>query len=224
MDEELFRLVTTGLLALVVLLLLLALARLGKLQRGSHSTEKSTEPPPEEEPVAATEAVALPVAASEPEPEPAQAEGPDSEEEGPFERDGRWWFRRDGELLVYDERTEEWVDPNTEPESAGDRAPLQNNAIDAESTAPETTTGADEPQPHPLEEARGWDTAPADATQAPIPEPVSPPEPITQVEQTVADVPAETSEASGGHWKCPACGVINGSTATSCRMCFAARP
>ncbi len=29
-------------------------------------------------------------------------------EEQPFEREGRWWFRRDGELLVYDERTGQW--------------------------------------------------------------------------------------------------------------------
>ena len=27
-----------------------------------------------------------------------------------------------------------------------------------------------------------------------------------------------------GHWKCPTCGAVNGSTATSCRMCFTARP
>ena len=30
-------------------------------------------------------------------------------EEQPFERDGRWWFKRGGELLVYDEGTGQWV-------------------------------------------------------------------------------------------------------------------
>jgi ribosomal protein L40E len=29
--------------------------------------------------------------------------------------------------------------------------------------------------------------------------------------------------ASGSGWKCPNCGAVNGSTATSCRMCFTAR-
>lgn len=30
-------------------------------------------------------------------------------EEQPFERDGRWWFKRGGDLLVYDEGTGQWV-------------------------------------------------------------------------------------------------------------------
>jgi hypothetical protein len=29
-------------------------------------------------------------------------------EEQPFERNGRWWFRRDDELLLYDEQTGQW--------------------------------------------------------------------------------------------------------------------
>ena len=207
MDEELFRLVTTGLLGLIVLLLLLALARLGKLQRRSGDAKPDDAQQETESPVE-TEAVALPVAPTETQ-AGSQSTETGSDAEGPYERDGRWWFRRDGELLVYDERTEEWVDPNV-PEPAPVPDP--------------SAAGAPEPELHPLEEARGWDTAPADATQAPIPEPVSAPEPITQAEPMVTDTPTETSDASGGHWKCPACGVINGSTATSCRMCFSARP
>ncbi|MFN2588961.1 MAG: Ran-binding zinc finger domain-containing protein [Actinomycetota bacterium] len=31
-------------------------------------------------------------------------------------------------------------------------------------------------------------------------------------------------EPAGSFWKCPSCGAVNGSTATSCRMCFTARP
>jgi ribosomal protein L40E len=33
----------------------------------------------------------------------------DEPQEQPFERDGRWWFRRGDELLVYEESTGQWV-------------------------------------------------------------------------------------------------------------------
>jgi hypothetical protein len=84
-------------------------------------------------------------------------------EEQPFERDGRWWFKRGGELLVYDEGTGQWV------------------------------------------AAPGTGAAPA-ATQAAS---------TTVTTTTVAD--------AGEGWKCASCGAVNGSTATSCRMCFAPR-
>ena len=52
-----------------------------------------------------------------PEPAPAQAEPTTTPQEPvveeprdqPFERDGRWWFRRGDELLVYDEGTGQWL-------------------------------------------------------------------------------------------------------------------
>lgn len=86
----------------------------------------------------------------------------DEPEEQPFERDGRWWFKRGGELLVYDEGTGQWV---ASPQGAGAAAPV-------------TAT------------------------------------------QTAA--PAIQADAGEG-WKCSSCGAVNGSTATSCRMCFAPR-
>lgn len=36
-------------------------------------------------------------------------------EEQPFERDGRWWFKRGGDLLVYDEGTGQWVAAGASP-------------------------------------------------------------------------------------------------------------
>lgn len=89
----------------------------------------------------------------------------DEPEEQPFERDGRWWFKRGGELLVYDEGTGQWV---------------------------------------------------ASATAAATGAPVS-----TSLGGTAAAVtpPADAGEG----WKCSSCGAVNGSTATSCRMCFAPR-
>lgn len=93
-------------------------------------------------------------------------------EEQPFERDGRWWFRRGDELLVYDERSGQWV---AAPEGAAGGAPAAG--------VPHTTGGA------------------------------------TEAQAASAGGPAE-----GGFWKCPSCGAVNGSTATTCRMCFTARP
>jgi hypothetical protein len=46
---------------------------------------------------------------------PAQAQpaaepvAQDDPQDQPFERDGRWWFRRGDELLVHDEQSEQWV-------------------------------------------------------------------------------------------------------------------
>ena len=238
MGEDLYRLISTGLLGVIVLLLLLAVSRLGRLQRslGAGQEPNVAEPTgPAPERTEGDPGADDPVVASE---TPTAEEGTGGtsdvseptapDEEGPFERDGRWWFRRDGDLLVYDEQLEEWVDPNAAPVAEPEPAPTQ----EAEPVV--TAASPDVIEPHPLDEAREWDgldtregateTAPAAGTTpieevspAPIPEPVSAPAPIT-----------ETTEGAQGeagtHWKCPACGVINGSTATSCRMCFAARP
>lgn len=88
-------------------------------------------------------------------------------EEQPIERDGRWWFKRGGELLLYDETTAQWV-PAPMPESpAGDEPAANSNGVEF--------GGA-----------------------------------------------AATTQSS--FWKCPSCGAVNGSTASTCRMCFAARP
>ena len=100
-------------------------------------------------------------------------------QEQPFERDGRWWFRRGDELLVYEEQTGQWV-PAEQPSTSGSVAAA---------AAPETIESAAEP-----------------AAGAPEGQ-------VTTQQETV-----------GSFWKCPSCGAVNGSTATSCRMCFTARP
>lgn len=102
-------------------------------------------------------------------------------QEQPFERDGRWWFRRGDELLVYEEQSGQWVAAD-EPSSSG--------SVAAATATPAETT-----------------SAPAETTSAPGEGQVT-----TQ------------QEAVGSFWKCPSCGAVNGSTATSCRMCFTARP
>jgi hypothetical protein len=121
-------------------------------------TDRASEPAAEREPAPTGEPVSAhgePAARAETlEPaaaEPAHQTRVDEPQEQPFERDGRWWFRRGAELLLYDESTGQWVPaPTTEP-------------------------------------------GPAD-------------------------------QEGQGFWKCPSCGAVNGATATTCRMCFSARP
>jgi hypothetical protein len=88
----------------------------------------------------------------------------DEPQDEPFQRDGRWWFRRGDELLVYDDATGQWQ-------------PAEQAA------APAAVTAA---------------AAPAQTQEVPV-------------------------AASGGGWKCTNCGAVNGSTASSCRMCFTPR-
>jgi hypothetical protein len=237
LDPELARWIGLGLLAILVLLLLAILGSLGRLRksveasaaRGERAsvleeprpepvgavTAARAEPEPargeEPEPVVqaqpataeperepARQAEPEPVqAAPEPleaipasetgpaaretepvarEPEPAVAQGQaavqeeqlgaEEPQEQPFERDGRWWFRRGDELLVYNDTTGQWEQAAP---AAGSPAPA-SGAVATERAAP-----------------------------------------------------AQTQEQQG-FWKCPSCGAVNGSTATSCRMCFTARP
>ena len=127
---------------------------------------------------------ALTPAEPEPEPEPepetaSPAAGDEDPQEQPFERDGRWWFRRGEELLVYEEQTGQWV-------AAAEPGPSSTGSV-AAAAAPAGET--------------------PEAAAAPAEGQVT-----TQ------------HEAVGSFWKCPSCGAVNGSTATSCRMCFTARP
>ena len=113
------------------------------------------------------------------------------EEEQPFERNGRWYFRRDGELLVYDEGTGEWVA--------------------AESGGQEAASSWEEPE---LE----------DAGTSAVGEPDQGTDETAQFDSFEQPEASEEPAAAGGFWKCSSCGAVNGSTASTCRMCFAARP
>lgn len=102
-------------------------------------------------------------AATAPEPSPTPAAGAaatpavaDMPEEKPFERDGRWWFKRGEELLVYDEGTGQW-----QPAPAG--------ALGGAGTAPAPAVSAPEygtaapaataPAGTPLDSGEGWKCA-----------------------------------------------------------------
>ena len=225
MSEDLANYISLGLLGLIAVLLLLVISRLARLERAlnpwrSEQDTAETTPTPVSTPPEVDGALEV---AAEPAPELPQEE---EAVEGPFEKDGRWWYQRGDELLLYDERTESWVDPN-EPTNT-EQEPVASRAVGQESPRPAI-------KPHVLEEARGWDTAPIPETTpppatveptsaAPIVEPVDPPvEPIAVTPAAAAPTEGDGT-AAAAHWKCPSCGVINGSTATSCRMCFAARP
>jgi hypothetical protein len=127
--------------------------------------EPAAEPQPDEAPERELEPVASET------PEPVATATADEPEGQPFERDGRWWFRRGDELLVYDEMSGQWQ-PAPQP------------------------AGATETQEVPTVEGES---------------------------ELGSQAPPEAAQP-GAFWKCPSCGAVNGSTATSCRMCFTARP
>jgi hypothetical protein len=168
----------------------------------AEEVEPEGEPEREAEPVAEepereAEREAEPVVAEEAEVEPVAAEEPEAEEK-PFQRDGRWWFRRDDELLVYDEASGEWL--------PGDAA-ASSFLIANEHT-------------HDTALATGPDLSRGTASVA-----TKEREPATE-EEGEGFVGGEATEqlAAPSFWKCSTCGAVNGSTASTCRMCFAARP
>ena len=130
--------------------------------------------------------------------EPAPQSTLDEPEDQPFERNGRWFFRRDGELLVYEEGTGEWVpaDPSDAAPPSGARPPLQTH--DTPSSAQEVS--AEEPS---------FGAGPTDTEE---------------LDAVDTGQPAARASGAGGFWKCPSCGAVNGSSADTCRMCFSARP
>jgi Zn-finger in Ran binding protein and others len=117
--------------------------------------------------------------------EPVPQSTLDEPQEQPFERGGRWYFRRGDELLVYDEGTGEWV-----PAPSAGAAGLAPSPAPSEAT-PSEAGGSSEPSPA---------ASPSDTVEF------------------------ERPASSGGFWKCPSCGAVNGASASTCRMCFSARP
>lgn len=115
-------------------------------------------------------------------------------EDQPFERDGKWFFRRGDEFLRYDEATGQWVD--ADPSEAS----IESSAPGAGWSAPEATGAAD-----------------AGAT------PIADETATAEIDSVGAGEPSP-QPAAGGFWKCASCGAVNGASATSCRMCFAQRP
>lgn len=105
-------------------------------------------------------------------------------EEQPFEREGRWWYKRGNELLLYDEQQGQWV-PAPEGALGGGSAASQPSVASAFQSVTQAGHG---------------ETA------------------------TATEIGSGERQDSGGFWKCPSCGAVNGSTAASCRMCFTARP
>jgi hypothetical protein len=114
----------------------------------------------------------------------------DEPQEQPFEREGRWWFRRGDELLVYEEQTGEWMPAPTNRAGVLQASSDEDDATGDGTGAAAAAYSAGSSEPSSSGRPSGW----------------------------------ATQEATSGFWKCPSCGAVNGSTATSCRMCFTPRP
>jgi hypothetical protein len=136
------------------------------------------EPAPAEEP---QQSVTAEASVQEPQPTLAGIGFEDAPEEQPFERDGRWWFKRGDELLVYDEQSGQWETAPANTAVSKPATPLVPGADSGSGRSSTATAGG-------------------------------------QAE------PDQSSEDPGSFWKCTSCGAVNGSTATSCRMCFAPKP
>jgi hypothetical protein len=167
----------------------------------------------------------------------------DEPEEQPFERDGRWWFKRGDELLVYEERSGQWQpapSPTvqalaTNPTSAQAGAIAAELASLSDAEPPRRYSTEAQTDAEPEAEEPPVETAAPTPYESPSPATVQ--EPATASEEPPAATPTTTSSTepppetppktqewtSGSFWKCPSCGAVNGSTAASCRMCFAAR-
>lgn len=95
------------------------------------STEPAAQEPAAQQPVQAQPAAQEPV-----QDQPVQQTVPaDEPQEQPFERDGRWWFRRGDELLVYEESTGQWVPAPVQAAPAPSPAPAQTQAVTAQGEA-----------------------------------------------------------------------------------------
>ena len=112
----------------------------------------------------------------------------------PFERDGSWWFRRDGELLVYDNATSEW------------KAAPETGSASPATTTPVTAANGDK--------AAHGETLKGGATTATL----------ERGGLHSHEGPLHPRSAGATSWKCRTCGATNGSAASGCRMCFSARP
>ena len=191
--------------------------------------------------------------------EQSMAEAEDVDSDRPFERAGRWYFRRGGELLVYEEGTGEWI-PATgaaaeTPSSAPASRPREDTSVQAQAeevaaaTEPAPATAVTEREPEPETAGSASEAAPVeqadDATERtpstsfggqPVavvedpgsledselaPDPGGAASDFEVTEAREADALAQQAES---FWKCPSCGAVNGSTASSCRMCFTPRP
>jgi hypothetical protein len=292
-STDLFQALTLGLLVIVILALLVAVSMLGKVRAALETRPATGEPkattPTDEAgsgaPATVAEAVADVTgvareavessgggAGADPAAEPSTDDETTADDsERPFERGGRWYFRRAGELLVYEEGTGEWVPAGDDRPArsttgastaesiqvdqgggqAGDAVERQTAAVEA-SNEPPVAGVAEERPAHEAERAiarsngpstsfAGQPLAAAEEEAAALGEPVG----AVAVAGEDAAVATGFEEPGGGavdlaeatatseepattptesFWKCASCGAINGSTATSCRMCFNPRP
>lgn len=243
MDTDLFQGVLLGLLAVGIIVLVALLATLGGIrkalvQRSAQPAETGPEPTAAE-PGAATEAEPAPAAETQAEPASGGYTGAGSYAT-PRERAAG---PSSGERAASIRSVLEGHGAGAGATPAEETAPAaaeQEGAVDSVFAA-----HADDPQEEPFQregswwfrrgdelllydDASGqWQPAPegsltmgaTTAGEAAAPAATTAAETTAQTES----MPAVADEVAT-FWKCPTCGAVNGSTAATCRMCFAARP
>ena len=260
-DQELFQPLVLGLLVVTIAFLVSVLATLSRIKRGLEGSGKRSTEPGAGSSVAAPDvdvrqAGEAPTADTRAEPGTV-AEREDFPREQPFERDERWWYFRDDELLVYDETTGQWVptepppwatggvtDARRDAESQGTWAefveatevstsqpPADEPAGLVEASEPHRAVPATEIPEHPLDRRREelraaglLDESAEVGDNAELEDETGLRDDAAPEAAAEDEVTPQTHEPTGSFWKCPSCGAVNGSTATTCRMCFSERP
>ena len=80
----------------------------------------------------------------------------DEPEEEPFQRDGRWWFKRGGELLVYNEGTAQWEAADRPAHWSGGTTTTSAAAAPDVGSPSTLQTASTEPQPAVASTGTGW--------------------------------------------------------------------
>jgi hypothetical protein len=262
-STDLFQALTLGLLVIVIVALLVAVSMLGRIrasleaqarpesrdvgESGPDNAREEAAPaafgraPDEVRAEAAAVTNDEPAGTVETTTDEATSDAEVVEDDGdsdrPFERGGRWYFRRGGELLVYEEGTGEWAPANASTGAAESvQSHVETVVASSEPSVVDAQSGlSEEPSTErgtPVEEAMPVEVSREDAE----PSTSFAGQPLAAAEEEVASLDAdeatgatETPEgvattSSDSFWRCSSCGAVNGSTATSCRMCFTPRP
>lgn len=149
----------------------------------------------------------------------------------PFERDGRWWFERDGELLVFDDDSGEWAPSSDRPTHPSGRGPASSPATTGpapgENQQPQEPSGEAGNRPGSISGEGATQTMTRASGEGVAAQKVTDELSDEGAIRPVTDgMPGDNEPGAepGMFWRCSICSAINGVTISACRMCFTPRP